>query len=83
MDGLLDEMPAHVFAEWMAYYRLEPFGEEVLDTHLANVTTILINQNRGKNAKAKKPEELRLWRQVKEIFDPLGFYERLKEFVNR
>ncbi len=32
MDGLLDEIPAELFTEWIAYYRVEPFGDEWLQT---------------------------------------------------
>lgn len=29
---MLDEMPTELLDEWMAFYRLEPFGEEWLQT---------------------------------------------------
>ena len=83
MDALLDEMDSGTFAEWMVYYRLEPFGDELTDAHLANVTAILANQNRGKKQKAYKPEDLRMWKQVKRPFDAREFYENLKGFLAR
>ena len=32
MDKLLEEIPAELFAEWIAYYRIEPFGDPWLQT---------------------------------------------------
>lgn len=32
MDGLLEQIPAELFAEWIAFYRIEPFGEPWLQT---------------------------------------------------
>lgn len=71
-------MPSHVFTEWMAYYGIEPFGDELVDVHLANVTAILANQNRGKNQKAVKPDQVRLWKQMKKVFEPGEFFANLK-----
>ena len=83
MDGLLAEMSSRTLTEWMAYYNIEPFGDELLDVHMANVTAILANQNRKKNQKAMKPGDFRLWKQVKEAFNPNEFYENLKGFLRR
>lgn len=35
MRRLLDEFDSHELAEWMAYYRLEPWGEERADIRAA------------------------------------------------
>ncbi len=32
MDNLLEEIPAELFSEWIAFYRLEPFGDPWLQT---------------------------------------------------
>ena len=32
MDKLLEEIPAELFTEWIAYYRLEPFGDPWMQT---------------------------------------------------
>ena len=32
VDGLLEQIPAELFTEWIAYYRQEPFGDEWLQT---------------------------------------------------
>jgi hypothetical protein len=80
---MLEEMPSHAFTEWMAYYSIEPFGDEVTDIHLARMTAILFNQSRGKAQKAMKPEEFRLWKQVKEKFDAGEFFEKMKDALRR
>jgi hypothetical protein len=75
---MLSEMSSRTLTEWMAYYSIEPWGDELVDMHLANVTSILANQNRAKNSKAMKPDDFRLWKKVKKAFDPHEFYESLK-----
>lgn len=32
-----DEISSREFAEWQAYYRLEPFGQHVMDIRLAHL----------------------------------------------
>lgn len=39
-------MSAHEFAEWIAYYSLEPFGEERADLRAAIVACVIANANR-------------------------------------
>jgi hypothetical protein len=45
-------MSGHEFAEWMAYYRLEPF-EQRADYRMAVLASLLANANRDEK---KKPE---------------------------
>ena len=40
---MLSEMSSREFSEWMAYYTLEPFGEELADAR--NATSIAANVN--------------------------------------
>lgn len=79
----MDEMPSHVFTEWMAYYNLEPFGDELMDLHLAQVTAILFNANKPKNSRSKQTNDFRLWRQIKQTFSPGEFYENLKGYLRK
>lgn len=62
VDALLAKMSSHTLTEWMAYYELEPFGDELLDVHLARLEAILINANRGQGESAKNEREFRLWK---------------------
>lgn len=50
-------MTALQFSEWIAYYSLEPFGEERADWRQAITSAIIFNANRGKNSKAAKPSD--------------------------
>ena len=47
---MLDEMPTELLDEWIAFYRLEPFGEEWLQT--SYLCSIVLN------LAAKDPVEL-------------------------
>lgn len=40
-------MDAAEIAEWMAFYRIEPWGEELTDTRWALLTALIYNANRG------------------------------------
>ena len=44
---LLIRIDARELAEWQAYYRLEPFGEERADWRQAQTTAVIANVNLG------------------------------------
>ena len=44
------------FTDWIAYSRIDPFGNERADLHAAMIVSILYNINRGKH-KAKSPSD--------------------------
>lgn len=79
----MEEMPSDVFTEWMAYYNLEPFGEEVIDHHLAQLTALLYNANKAKNSKSRTADDFRLWKQIKKAFDPGEFFNNLKGYMKK
>lgn len=45
------------FSEWIAYSRIEPFGEERADLRSAINTTVLANANRSKGRRAFKVKD--------------------------
>jgi len=54
---------SHEFAEWMAYSKLEPFGDEqtLFDTHLAILESILASAySDPKKGKKYTPDDFRL-----------------------
>lgn len=53
VDGLLGELSSTQLAEWLAYFRLEPFGEERDDLRMGIVASTIANVNRS--AKRRKP----------------------------
>lgn len=45
-------MSSSELTEWMAYYKLEPFGQERDNYHAAMLAAIAVNSNRKKGAPA-------------------------------
>ena len=78
MDEMLARMSSRTLTEWMAYHQLEPFGDELLDIHLAQLTAAVINANRGKGKAAMEPKKARLWKII-EKFDPQDYFDNLKD----
>lgn len=75
---MMADMSSRLLTEWMAFYGLEPFGDELTDIHLARLASIQVSTN-------KKQVPLDKFRLFKKIaadsgkFDPMGFYNDLKE----
>lgn len=60
VDQMLTEIPARLFNEWLAYYRVEPFGEERADLRIAQLTAVTANAHRKKSAKPFKIQDFLL-----------------------
>lgn len=74
---MLNDMSSRQLTEWMAYYGLEPFGNELTDIHLARLTSVQVSTQK----KNHPPEKFRLWRRIASVtgtFDPAQFYGELK-----
>ena len=54
---MLSEITSAQFAEWMAYSRVEPWGEERADLRAGIVASTIANVNRGKDKKPYKPQQ--------------------------
>ncbi len=54
---MLSEITSKQFAEWMAYSRLEPWGEDRDDLRMGIMASTMANVNRGKNQKPYKPQD--------------------------
>lgn len=50
-------MSSREFAEWMAFYKMEPFGEERADLRAAIVACTIANVNRAKGKRAFKVDD--------------------------
>lgn len=59
---LLNSMSSAEFSEWMAYYQIEPFGEEVADLRHAIGTAAIVNTTiaAAGGKQRKKPEDFRI-----------------------
>jgi hypothetical protein len=75
---MLADMSSHLFSEWMAYYNLEPFGDELTDIHLARLAAYQVSSKK----KQVTPEKMRLWKRISQPvaeFDPQDYFDGLKQ----
>ena len=65
------EISSDEFTEWLAYYQLEPFGEQIADMRHGTACALLANVNRNAEARpqAYKPDDFVPWvkREVVEV----------------
>lgn len=54
---LQQRMSAREFAEWIAYYQLDPFGEERADLRVATLTALTANIYKKKGKPDFKPQD--------------------------
>lgn len=57
VDELLSRLTVPQFAEWMAYYQIEPFGQDHTDYLIAQLTALTRNINRQQGTEASKPQD--------------------------
>ena len=57
VERLLESFSSQEVAEWMAFSRIEPFGEERADLRSAVVACVIANANRGKNQRPFKIDD--------------------------
>ena len=70
-DAMLREMTAQQLDEWIAYYRLEPFGMVALDWLFAHFKALFVNNNLKKGKSPYKPDTFRMFKEQKEDLDYL------------
>jgi len=59
---MLREMTTAQLDEWIAFYRIEPWGLAVIDNLIASIKALIININTSKRKqKLKKWDQLLLW----------------------
>lgn len=55
---MLAEMPSRLLSEWMAYFEIEPFGEERGDLRMGILAALIANINRDpKRARSFEPKD--------------------------
>lgn len=54
---LSQRMDSRELSEWMAYFGIEPFGEERADLRAGIVASTIANVNRGKNTNPFAPKD--------------------------
>jgi len=60
-DALLAELPQRTLLEWIAYYELEPWGEDRADVRAAIVASTVYNVARGRG-RARPPRDFLAYR---------------------
>lgn len=56
-DKLAEELTSQEFSEWIAFYRIEPFGPQVDDLRAGVIAATMANTGRAKNSKAYQPAD--------------------------
>lgn len=54
------EIDSREFSEWMAYFELQPFGDECTEMNFGMVCSVIVNAFSAKGAKAAKPTDFML-----------------------
>jgi len=49
VDGMLERLPLRLFYEWMEYYKLNSFGDELSNLRQAITSCVIANAHRAKN----------------------------------
>lgn len=76
------DMPSSELTEWMAYYRLEPFGQERDNLHAGMIASILANVYRKKGAKNFTVDDFMVRdREAQREKSTLGFLAGLKRLA--
>lgn len=63
---LSEEISDKELHEWMAFYRLEPFGDERADLRAGIIASTVANANRGKRGPVRKPTDFMPFRDAAE-----------------
>lgn len=79
VDIMLDQMPAEMLSEWLAYYQLEPFGILAEDTISAHWKAIYVNSNRNKGTRAKKVTQFLTFKDGEGVRDASALFEAEEE----
>ena len=57
VEELIDVMTVEEFLRWMAFFSLEPFGDDRADWHNAMILAQNYNMNRGKGKRVLTPDK--------------------------
>lgn len=62
MAGLLEEIPRRSWLDWIAYWEVEPWGEDRADMRAAIIAATVHNRLRGARQSAKRVAEFLAFR---------------------
>ena len=70
MRQVLRDIDSRELSEWLAFYSLEPFGEERADLRSAQICAVNANLHGGKRSKKYKIADFMPFHQPEKITDP-------------
>lgn len=73
-------MGSREFSEWMAYYGIEPWGEDRADLRVALLTSLTANINRKSGSPPLRPADFMPYRERNDKEDET---EKLRGFLRR
>ena len=76
VDELIDVMTVDEFLRWMAFFSLEPFGDDRADWHNAMILAQQYNMNRKKGKRPLSPDRFRL--QFRHVTKPAQSLEHME-----
>lgn len=80
---MLARMSSHTLAEWIAYSNLEPFGDALIDVHMARLTAMVEILRRPKETRLDL-DRFRFWKEKSaEPWDPQKYFDGLKDAFQR
>ena len=74
------EMDRREYAEWQAYYRIEPFGPHREDLQAGVVASVVANVNRRRGSKPFSPSDFVLDFEPRRKQTPEDMFRRLTQF---
>lgn len=80
---LLVRIDSRELREWMAFYQIEPFGEQVVDYRESRLAAILANAFRGKNQRPYGINDFSLIKQTPKRQSWQKMRDMLQAYCNR
>jgi hypothetical protein len=77
----LEHISSRELAEWIEYYKVEPFGQERADLQAGVVASTIANVNRDKKSKVYKPGDFLLKFEEETPPSPKELYNRFREWA--
>lgn len=65
-DDLLQSLTSRQFSEWMAFYTLDPFGDQRADLRTGILAAVVNNRWRGKSEQPREPSDFMPFREQPE-----------------
>lgn len=74
-------MSSSQFLNWQLYYKYEPFGNTLLDTHFATLEAMTVNMNRKKGSSPYQTKDFMLGKPVTKKQAASEMFNRFKTWA--